>query len=87
MLKQLNPNEHPKKPHQSVIDDLQYSHAEQRYNTKMKLAGKVYRPEDEGKADFQSKVSAPHKTFGEPAFFNTVFISGDDMVKEEALDK
>jgi hypothetical protein len=53
----------------------------------MKLAGKVYRPEDEGKADFQSKVSAPHKTFGEPAFFNTVFISGDDMVKEEALDK
>lgn len=28
MLKQLNPNEHPKKPHQSKIDDLQFSHAQ-----------------------------------------------------------
>ena len=52
MLKQLNPNEHPKKPHQSMIDDLQHSYAQQRYNTKMKLAGKVYKPEDDGKADF-----------------------------------
>lgn len=53
----------------------------------MMMAGKVYNPQDEGKPDFYGKVSAPHKTFGEPAFFNTVFISGDDMVKEEALEK
>lgn len=51
------------------------------------MKAKIYRPADEGKIDFQSKVNAPHKTFGDPSFFNTVFISGDDMVKEMALEQ
>jgi hypothetical protein len=32
-------------------------------------------------------VKSEHKTFSRPAFFNTVFISGDDMVKEMAAIK
>ena len=33
--------------------------------------------------DFQSKVKN-FNTFSDPAYFKTVFISGDDMVKEMA---
>lgn len=45
----------------------------------------IYRPQDHGKADFYGKVKAAHHsgTFAHPSTFNTVFISGDDMVKEE----
>mmetsp|Transcript_39149 Transcript_39149/g.51211 ORF Transcript_39149/g.51211 Transcript_39149/m.51211 type:complete len:197 (+) Transcript_39149:2776-3366(+) len=42
-----------------------------------------YNPEDDGKPDFYSKVKN-QQTFSDPAYFKTVFISGDDMVKEMA---
>jgi len=41
----------------------------------------VYRPEDDGKPDFVKKVKGV-TTFSNRAFFNTVFISGDDMMVE-----
>ena len=45
-----------------------------------------YRPQDDGKDDFYSKVKNK-KTFSDPSYFKTVFISGDDMVKEMAEQK
>lgn len=49
--------------------------------------GSVYRPKDHGKVDFYGKVNPDHATFAHPSTFKTVFISGDDMVAEEARDK
>ena len=46
----------------------------------------VYRPADYGKDDFYSKVKNK-QTFSDPSYFKTVFISGDDMVKEMAMQK
>jgi hypothetical protein len=46
-----------------------------------------FNPEAHGKVDFYGKVNAPHSTFAHPATFKTVFISGDDMMAEEAKDK
>ena len=40
-----------------------------------------------GKPDFQSKVKSQRPTFSHKEYFNTVFISGDDMVKEMAAQK
>jgi hypothetical protein len=40
-----------------------------------------FKPED-GKSNFNLNIRGP-KTFSEREFFNTVFISGDDMVKEQ----
>ena len=51
------------------------------------MQGKMYRPKDEGKAEFMSKVQGSHKTFSNPSYFNTVFISGDDMEKEMLADR
>ena len=48
--------------------------------------GLVYRPQDYDKDDFYSKVKNK-QTFSDPSYFKTVFISGDDMVKEMALQK
>lgn len=50
----------------------------------MKLKGFQYIPGQNGKPDFQAKVKAQRATFSEREYFNTVFISGDDMVKELA---
>ena len=86
-MKRANLNEHPKKPHTTVIDDLKNSYALEKEDQANTMKAKIYRPADEGKVDFMSKVNAPHKTFGDPAFFNTVFISGDDMVKEMAIEQ
>ena len=46
------------------------------------LEKKEYRPEEEGKQDFQRKVKGV-TTFSDAKFFKTVFVSGDDMVAEE----
>ena len=45
--------------------------------------GAVYNPAEHGKPDFYSKVKNV-QTFSDPSYFKTVFISGDDMVKEMA---
>lgn len=50
----------------------------------MRMKGYQYKPEDHGKVDFQSKIKVVRSTFGEADYFKTVFISGDDMVKELA---
>lgn len=47
----------------------------------------VYKPAEHGKVDFYAKVKPPQATFAHPSTFNTVFISGDDMVKQEAEDR
>ena len=51
------------------------------------LKGHQYRPEDEGKPVFMSKVKSQGKTFSNQGYFKTVFTSGDDMVKEMEEDK
>ena len=43
----------------------------------------MYNPAEHGKPDFYSKVKNV-QTFSDPSYFKTVFISGDDMVKEMA---
>ena len=43
----------------------------------------MYSPAEHGKPDFYSKVKNV-QTFSDPSYFKTVFISGDDMVKEMA---
>lgn len=47
------------------------------------MKGYQFVPGEHGKPDFQSKVKAPGETFSNKDYFKTVFISGDDMVKEE----
>lgn len=81
--KKSNWNEHSKKPHQATLDDLKMSYIQQKLETKRQKQGALYRPQDDGKADFQSKVKNV-KNFSDPSYFKTVFISGDDMVKEMA---
>lgn len=53
---------------------------------KAQKTGMQYRPQDEGKEDFYSKVKN-RNTFSDANYFKTVFISGDDMVKEMAQQK
>ena len=43
----------------------------------------MYNPAEYGKADFYSKVKNK-PVFSDPSYFKTVFISGEDMVKEMA---
>jgi len=50
----------------------------------MRMKGFQYVPSLYGKPDFLSKVKAQRPTFSEEEYFKTVFISGDDMVKELA---
>jgi|TARA_B110000285_G_C15121203_1_gene617253 hypothetical protein len=86
-MKRENWNEHPKRPDQAGIENLRIPHHEQAWETKMKLKGFQYVPGQNGKPEFQAKVKAQRATFSERGYFNTVFISGDDMVKEEAEQK
>ncbi len=81
--KKTNWNEHPKKPHQTTLDDLKISFIQQKLETKRQAKNAQYRPQDHGKVDFQSKVKNI-QNFSDPSYFKTVFISGDDMVKEMA---
>lgn len=82
MLKNSNFAAHPKKPPQSVLDDLQIPYVEQ---LKDKIATMKGRPpfvqEDSSKPEFYSNFRVP-QTFSDQQFFKTVFISGDNMVKE-----
>ena len=82
--KKTNFNAHPKQPPQSVMDDLKIPFVQQKQETKQSQKAAVYRPSDHGKEDFYSKVKSKNQTFSDPSYFNTVFISGDDMVKEMA---
>jgi hypothetical protein len=48
----------------------------------IKARGGPFSPEEShGKPDFFTNFRCP-QTFADPEFFKTVFISGDDMVKE-----
>mmetsp|Transcript_39721 Transcript_39721/g.38284 ORF Transcript_39721/g.38284 Transcript_39721/m.38284 type:complete len:106 (-) Transcript_39721:423-740(-) len=75
---------HPKRPPQSIIDDLQIPYVEQvKAKATVLQYGQPYNAEDYGKdRDFQKNFRCP-ATFGDNEFFKTVFISGDDMVKEQ----
>lgn len=64
---------------QSAVDELTIPFHEQKTEMKQKLNPKT---ELLDQPDFIGKVKPPQETFSDPAFFNTVFISGDDMVKE-----
>jgi len=44
LMKRANINEHPKKPHPTVIDDLKHSHAEAKEYEAAMLKAKIYRP-------------------------------------------
>jgi hypothetical protein len=47
-----------------------------------KLKGRAPFVLESGKVDFQKNFTCP-QTFSNREYFNTVFISGDDMVKEQ----
>lgn len=66
------------------MDDLKIPYVTQKAEEKAQKMGLVYRPQDYDKDDFYSKVKNK-QTFSDPSYFKTVFISGDDMVKEMAL--
>ena len=83
-MKRENWNEHPKRPDQSTIDNLKMPHYLQALETKKRMQGFAFVPGENGKPDFQSKVKAQRPTFSQKEYFNTVFISGDDMMKELA---
>lgn len=75
-------NQHPKKPHQSKIDELTIPYHWQAAETAKIIEKKNYSPEADGKKDFVKKVKGV-TTFSDNKFFKTVFVSGDDMVAEE----
>ena len=82
LIKNSNYAEHPKKPPQSVLDDLQIPYVEQMKEKMASIKGRgPFVPEDPGKVDFFTNFRCP-QTFADREFFKTVFISGDDMVKE-----
>ena len=82
LIKNANFAEHPKKPPQSVIDDLQIPYVEQMKEKMATIKGRPpFVPDGSGKPDFFMNFRCP-QTFADPEFFKTVFISGDDMVKE-----
>lgn len=86
-MKRENWNEHPKRPDESTIYQLTLPYHIQKTQTKLKEKSFIYVPEDHGKPDFQSKIKLVRGTFSHPDYFKTVFISGDDMVKELAQEK
>lgn len=87
LLRNENFNAHPKRPPQSILDDLTIPYVEQ---MKEKMATMKGRPpfvqEDVNKPDFFTNFRCPY-TFADNGFFKTVFISGDDMVREMAETK
>ena len=82
LIKKNNYAEHPKKPPQCTIDDLQIPYVEQLKEKMEAMKGRQPFIPDDGKSDFQKNFRVP-PTFSDREFFNTVFISGDDMVKEQ----
>jgi hypothetical protein len=82
LIKNSNYAEHPKKPPQSVLDDLTIPYVEQLKEKMATMKGRApFIPEDHSKVDFFTNFRCP-PTFADREFFKTVFISGDDMVKE-----
>ncbi len=82
LIKNANYAEHPKRPPQSVLDDLQVPYVEQLKDKIATMKGRApFVPEDLDKVDFFTNFRCP-PTFADREFFKTVFISGDDMVKE-----
>jgi hypothetical protein len=85
--KKLNWNAHPKDPDQAKKDALTIPHHLQAAETKAAMKGYQFVVGENGKPDFQSKIKVSGATFSDADYFKTVFISGDDMVKEQLLDK
>lgn len=81
-MKKQDYNVHDKKPPQSVIDDFQIPYVDQLKDKMEALKSRAPFKPDEYKPDFQKNFRVP-PNFSERDFFNTVFISGDDMVKEQ----
>lgn len=84
VLKRENWNEHPKKPAQSTIEGLKIPYHIQALETKQKQKALEFKAGENGKPNFQAKVKSEQNTFSKADYFKTVFISGDDMMKEEA---
>jgi hypothetical protein len=86
-MKRENWNEHPKRPDIATVENLKIPHHKQQVETKKLLKGNHFVPGINGKPDFYAKVKAQRPTFSKRDYFKTVFISGDDMVKELAEQK
>lgn len=84
VMKRQNWNEHPKRPPQSIVDDLKIPYHVQVQEAKDKLKQLQFNPGENGKPDFYSKVKSQRPTFSDAEYFKTIFISGDDMIKELA---
>jgi len=85
VMKRLNWNEHQKKPDQATIDNLKLPYHIQALETKKQMKGFQMVLDD--KEDFQCNIKSRQKYFSDNSYFNTVFISGDDMVKEMQAQK
>jgi len=85
LIKKTNYNEHPKKPPQSIIDDLQIPYVEQLREKQAALKPSVAQIE-EGKVDFRKDFRCP-QTFSDREFFNTIFISGEGLEREMEEEK
>lgn len=73
---------HPKKPPQDVLDDLQepYHLQKTRKDEALKALQREERV-DPNKSEFNLNIK-PVYTFSEKEYFNTVFLGGDDVIKE-----
>ena len=84
VMKKQNWNAHPKQLDKTQIEALLVPYHEQALETKLAMKGFQYNPTHDGKPHFQSKIKIDRQgTFSKKDYFKTVFISGDDMVKEE----
>lgn len=79
--KRQNWNELPKKVPESVAANLAIPYIQQIAEMKTGLKPKPFNADDPSKVDFHSAVKTS-PTFSDKSYFNTVFISGEDMVKE-----
>ena len=75
-------NMHPKKPPQCVLDDLRDPYYIQKQKKEEALKA-LQREEkvDPDKSEFNLNIK-PIYTFSEKDYFNTVFLGGDDVIKE-----
>ena len=87
VMKRLNWNEHPKRPDPSTVESLKHPYHKQVLATKQQLKGHDFIPGENGKPDFQSKVKARHTTLSHPDYFKTVFISGEEQMRQEEADR
>jgi len=80
VVKRTNWNEHPKKPDQAGMDDLQIPYVQQ-MEDKMQMLKKRGAAGDDhvGEKDFNTKFTCP-QVFSDNEYFKTVHLGGDDMV-------